>query len=533
MARGNTAVDVRYLRRAYFEHCVTNGIHTDEQLLDFNEVYLGMRLVNRRSPHCPHHDAPARFVTDQFFDRVNSCLGFANRLGGKTLEVGVLNVDDMLFKPGVEICSAGAVIAQGKKGYEYVFDGFKKMQDVLTAPGASVRVADYDRQSITLNTNSRAKLLTLSWTGVNSQHPHRWRVDEVELAPFPYIQESLSMTQSRDGIKAQDTLTSTRKVSTGTMQKLIDQAEERGMKIISWCIWETLQTCTRTCQGDKDHGDCPAYSRKNAEGAEELLCGKGDGTGKAQELPPGGWFLIDDFIKKVQNLDRATFEAQWLCLRPNQLQIVYGACYRDEAPFVTTEAEEEALLRRYRESPESWTRIYGQDFGANWALVELIQDPVDSVWYVVWEYYWAQERDRTVSTHAGYMKANDPLGFSTQSFFGYADPAGRQMITDLEEWDIFFERANNAVTEGVQHVKQLFEKFTADKKIPSLRIFRRCKELRRELCQTYLHPQKKDGELERDRYVKMNDHAADALRYALYTFHTIGTASYGGASLRT
>lgn len=531
MARGNTAVDVRYMRRAYFEHCITNGIHSDEQLIDFNEIYYGVRLVNRRSPHCPHHHPPARFVTDQFFDRVQSCLGFANRLGGKTLEVGILNVNDMLFKPGVEICSAGAVIAQGKKGYEYVFDGFRKMADVLNAPASPVRVANFDSQSITLSNNSRAKLLTLNWTGVNSQHPHRWRVDEVELAPFPYIQESLSMTQSSNGIKAQDTLTSTRKVSTGTMQKLIDQADERGMTIIQWCIWETLKTCTRKCKGDPDFGDCPAYSRRNAEGEDELLCGNGDGTGKAQELPPGGWFEVDDFIKKVQNLDRATFEAQWLCLRPNQLQIVYGSCYRDEAPYVTTEAEEEEILRRYRAHPESWTRIYGQDFGSNWWCGELIQDPQDGVWYVIWEYFWAADRDRTVATHAGYLKGHDPLGFSADGFFGYADPAGRQMIADLEEYDIFFQPANNAVVEGVQYVKTLFEKFTPAK-IPSLRVFRRCKELRRELCQTYLHPQARDGELQRDRYVKRDDHACDGLRYALYSHHTIGTASYSRVTLR-
>lgn len=350
--------------------------------------------------------------------------------------------------------------------------------------------------------------------------------DEIELIHFPYLQEGLSLTHSTGGIAAQDTLTSTRKIATGTMQKIIDQAADLGLVQRAWCVWETLETCTRKCHGDPVYGDCPIYSRKNVQGEEDLLCG-----GKAHELPPGGWFSIADFVKKGQNLDRETFEAQWLCLRPNQLQVVFGSCYRDEAPFVTTADEEAEILKRYRESPTSWTRLYGQDFGANWALLEGIQDPLDEVLYIPWEYFFGQERDRSTATHAEHLKKNDPLGFSEGDFFGYGDPAGRQMMTDLEEYGIFFVPANNALYEGVQYLKVLFERRTAAG-LPGIRVFRQCHELRRELRQTYLHPQKRDGEIERDKYVKRDNHCVDALRYLAFSHHTIGTASYTTARLR-
>lgn len=516
MARGNTAVDLRILRQAYFDYALDNGIKDDAELLHFIEVFFEYALPNRSV--CPHHTSPASFVTDQFFERITSCFGFANRTGGKTISVAILNVLDMLFKPGVEICSAGAVKEQATRGYDYVIEMLTKVGDLLQGP--KLNVGRISKDEIILTNDSKARLITMSYTGLNSPHPQKFRCDEVELIHYDLVQEGFSMTQSKAGITAQDTLTSTRKVASGTVQKMLDEAEKRGMIIKSWCIWETLETCTRQCKGDPTYGDCPAYDRINLEGVREDLC-----AGKARELPPGGWYKIEDFVKKTQNLDRDTFEAQWLCLRPNVLQVVYGACFRDEAPWVVQPDEQTRILERYRAHPQSWARIYGQDFGSNWDVVELIQDPVDECWYVVWEYFWSAERDRSVARHADHMKTQDALGFDRSNFFGYADPAGRQVITDLEEYEIFYVPANNDVYAGINHVKWLFEQ-------RKLRIFSTATNLRKELSQTYIHPQKRDGTIDRDRVQPRGNHGADALRYALFSYHTVGTATYGTARLR-
>jgi hypothetical protein len=492
------------------------GLRTDEELDFFIRVYLGYDIPKHAI--CPHHVSPFSFIADQFFERHRTVLGFASRSGGKTLGTAILNVLEALFKPGVEIVSAGAIKKQAEKGYEYV------SQMVFGSPLIAGLVTRSLMSRTEFLNGSSISIVTGSYHGLNSPHPTKVRIDEIELMHPQVLQEGLQMSvSSRDGKwKAGDCLTSTRKFFTGTMQKILDEAEQRGVVVKAWCIWEVLQPCTRQCRGDPVYGDCPVYSRINRDGIEEPLCG-----GRAHDLPPGGFFTIDDFIKKVSNLDAETFETQWENRRPHAGSLVYGKFFKDEPPYVVGTEEAQALLARAR--AEQWPRAVGIDFGSNFYAGYFMRDPRTTIWYQYEEYWYSADHDLPLSEHAKNIKARDPLGWSSRTCV-FADPAGRQAIRDLEEHLIFATPANNALYEGVNHVKRLLMRRPDG--LPGLRFFARCERMRKELGQLYVHRIGKDGQPMKDVIVKKDDHAADVLRYTTFSWETVGTGRYKMRRLR-
>ena len=352
--------------------------------------------------------------------------------------------------------------------------------------------------------------------------------DEIELMHWTILQEGLQMSiTSRDGKwPGGDCFTSTRKFTSGTVQRLLESAEEKKIAVMAWCIWEILEPCTRLCKGDPVYGDCPAYARLNKDGGEEFICG-----GKAHDLPTGGFYQIADFVKKVSLLDRDTWETQWLNLRPQGGSLVYGEYFKDEPPYVVPTLEAEVLLRRAKE--EKWQRCMGIDFGSNFYACFLMQDPLTMIWYAYAE-YWHQgtTTDLPLTEHGKRVKLQDVLGWNSRVPV-YADPSGRQAIRDLEvgEVGIYCTPANNDVYSGVNHVKKLLMRRQSDA-LPGLRIFHRCARMRLELSRLYVHKLHKDGTTDKDTIIKKDDHGVDALRYALLSFETVGTGRYRLRHLR-
>jgi hypothetical protein len=75
------------------------------------------------------------------------------------------------------------------------------------------------------------------------------------------------------------------------------------------------------CPKERVCSECPIY--KWPSGEDGYLCG-----GKAKLST--GYYRIDDFIQKVDELDRETLETEWLCLRPSRSGLVLGAEYVEE-----------------------------------------------------------------------------------------------------------------------------------------------------------------------------------------------------------
>lgn len=232
--------DREALRIMMFQHFTEKGLETDKELKFFVEEFTPYRLPT--SKVCPEHCSPVEFVADQFFERVRTSIGFANRGGGKTSGVATLNVLDAWFKPGVEIASAGAIMEQADRAYSYITDMLFK--EPLFTGG----VVSSIRSETRFANGSIVRVIPGTYHGFNSPHPNKTRVDEIELMDWQVLQEGLQMSIERGGFSAQDTLTSTRKWQKGTMQRFLDTAEEKQIRVYSWCL--SGETLVRTPSGD-------------------------------------------------------------------------------------------------------------------------------------------------------------------------------------------------------------------------------------------------------------------------------------------
>jgi len=96
----------------------------------------------------------------------------------------------------------------------------------------------------------------------------------------------------------------------------------------------------------------------------------------------------------------------------------------------------------------------------------------------------------------------------------WADPSGAGYIQQCQLEGLQFRKADNAVQEGIDALAAMLEPAGAPGEVhrPALFIHRGCQNLRRELL-TYHY---KDGS---DSPEKVDDHAVDALRYAIYSEH--------------
>ena len=484
------------MKKWALEWYLQHGIQDEEELGDFVETYFGYQVPTQHV--CPEHVAPMAFLADQFFERTRTVLGFANRGGGKTILTAILNMLDALFKPGVEIASAGAIMEQADRGYEYLRGFFLKeplfLEQLITTL----------RSETVFRNGSIVRIIAGTYHGLNSPHPNKFRCDEIELMPWVVLQEGLQMSIERGGWKAQDTLTSTRKFQKGTMQRLLDEAGRKNIKIYSWCIMETVERCTRLCRGDPNYGDCPIYEIYDTKsGSMVPLCG-----GMAHE--GHGWYKIDDLVKKASLLDKETWDTQWRNLRPSGAILVYGEYFRDEAPWVCDPFV----------VPPHWQRVSGIDFGSNFAYLKAAIDPHTGIWYIYHEYY--HTVDRSMVEHAEQIGTSPEFG--NQEII-YADPSGKQAIIDLQGHLRKYNgpallTANNDVYAGINRVKAMLQRQPGSQ-LPLLIIFKSCERLRKEMGALYCHKLEKDGTANRDVIVKQNDHASDALRYLIYSYYAM------------
>jgi len=151
--------------------------------------------------------------------------------------------------------------------------------------------------------------------------------------------------------------------------------------------------------------------------------------------------------------------------------------------------------------PEMKNVIAGVDFGYNSpAAVEIIRVDKDGNFWVTDEWY---KRGQT-----GAQIAEQTAWYKTQIV--YPDPAEPDKVVDLRNVGLNVREANKNVEAGVDRLRELFKQ-------GRIMISSSCKNLILEL-ESYSYPERKPDHNEREIPVKENDHAVDALRYAIFTY---------------
>jgi len=272
---------------------------------------------------CQGHSAPFEFVSDAFFGIHNKQFVHSNRNGGKTFDFGTIAFAGMWHfgrgRDPLKILNVGAIEEQAKNCFKYTSSMWRQSEFISHVNNGRGIL----KESIILPNETELSVVVATINGLNSPHVPWMHMDEWELWDWDLGQQAFSIPKSSGAHKLAVRIASTQKTALGNVQRFKDEAPKRGFKVYKWCIWETIAECT-----DRACSSCPIFMWPDTEGG--MLCG-----GRAKHAR--GFYEIDDFIDKVQSLDRRTLEEEWLCFRPSREGLVFGREFNEDRHRVPQE----------------------------------------------------------------------------------------------------------------------------------------------------------------------------------------------------
>lgn len=259
-----------------------------------------------RSAVCEEHDAPFEVIADVFFHRVTEALVLANRAGGKTESIAALHLANARWKPGHETSHIGAIQTQARRCYAYYRRGLRHPELAAMAPDPHITGTDWAN-------GSSIEILPGTEAQTQGGHPYLVTFDELEQGKRQPYENAKSMpVEWRDGgqrRQGQFIAASTRQSSLGLMQRALDEAAEKGIRIYTWCVIETLDG--RTC---RDHTGAPLCDGCPLEAAG---C-------ERRALDADGWRSRDEVLAVFRRVGTDTWDAQHRCVRPDARALIYA-----------------------------------------------------------------------------------------------------------------------------------------------------------------------------------------------------------------
>lgn len=190
-----------------------------------------------------------------------------------------------------------------------------------------------------------------------------------------------------------------------------------------------------------------------------------------------------------QSLPVDAFAQEYLADFRKQEGLVYKEFNREK--HVTDQEPPEDIVVEY---------LAGIDFGyQNPAAVIHIKRDRNGIFWVTGEWYETQRTDAQIAEYVAQCNFNAV----------YPDPASPGAIKELNDRHVNVRdvvKGDDSIEMGIDRVRELL-------KAQKLKIHQRCLSLIAEF-ETYAYPESKDGKLV-EKPLKENDHALDALRYAI------------------
>ena len=191
------------------------GPQNDDELHQWIKDNLGYDIP--REPCCEGHSSPFIFLSDIYFERVNSAIAMASRGGSKTMISGIIHLLNSLYKPGCHSITVGALDLQSAKAYQ-VF------KEVMMLHGKVKKIDDHplvDRsveKETDLRNGSIVFIIPGTRAAVNGPHVPKLHTDEVELMDWDVFQESRNISMNINGVKKTNWITSSIKGAYGSLQ---------------------------------------------------------------------------------------------------------------------------------------------------------------------------------------------------------------------------------------------------------------------------------------------------------------------------
>lgn len=302
-----------------------DGPQTDDELHAWITRNIGINMP--RTAVCEGHVAPFQFIADLFFQRTVSVVAMANRGGSKTFGVAVLHLLNMLYRPGIECATVGAIEQQARRAYMH----FQKLIDQCAKDAVATSLMSETR----FKNGSRLEILPGTVNAVNGPHPQIVHFDEVELMDPEVYQEGQNMPAGKKindkQFNAISVITSTRKRGIGMMQSLIDEISEAKLQgaqapyeLYAWCIYETA-AAVNNCQvaypdlSEEERCPCATVIKGRWENGQPRSlkdCCQG------RLARSDGWIPFDDVASTFTKVSQDIWEAQQECSKPSTAGLV-------------------------------------------------------------------------------------------------------------------------------------------------------------------------------------------------------------------
>lgn len=465
------------------------------------------------------NDTPLDAVAAALFDRFYIMLWLANRSGGKTMAYSILYTLYPFLHDDCEIAGAGAIEKQAKRGYGYFTRWLERI------PAIARTVVKSTLEKTQFRNKSFMQILVGTLAGMNSPHPQKTLLDEVELMDWAVLQEAFSMPQGKDDIPATLVMASTRKFASGTMERLIDEALERGIKVFKWSILEVIEPWPY---------DDPALEKRIIDRFERLPADIREALPEdvieRLKAKKSGYYKWEDFLAKTALIDDEVLAAQWFSLKPARTGLIYSKFENIQHPRGNIRTVTESEVRK---AADEGNLYLFNDFGFGeghpnvvlFAIVDLdrqIVHVIDELYCVgqiqqeimpqvidKLENDWGLDVDYDLLTTEGENRKRWDFSVSVNGWI--PDPAGQTEIAELKFMGApilgkLDNRELYLVKNGIKFIQTLLG-------LRKLIVDPRCSKLIKELI-TYKKKKSADGTFT-DTPEKKNDHGPDALRYGL------------------
>jgi hypothetical protein len=359
---------------------------------------------------CKGHASPFEFFRDAFFNLHRLQIVHAGRGTGKTMIASVLTQMEQWFdgfirgKVPYRSLIAGAVERQAKDAMA-IAGSIWNQREYLEAFYSKDGSVGIHKTDIKTSDGSKTSTTVATMKGMNSPHVPKVTFDELDLWDPYILKQGKSIAKAARGHPRAIRMLSTMKYATGIMADAIDNAASRGYKPYTWCIFEAMEACPRERECDR----CPLYQWNDKEGGE--LCG-----GRAKHST--GHYPIDEVIEIYQDLDRETFESEWLCKRPDRKGLVYGRHWRPEVHRFNSPISYNNMLPLVLTIDQGWTNPF--------AVLYMQEDTVNDRLRVIGEEYqthvMASDMGKRVAERL--FRWGVPTGVPLDIIFDAEDPSG-------------------------------------------------------------------------------------------------------------
>lgn len=332
--------------RMMFRAIAQQKPETDEELVYWIKTILGVPLPTVSVSDSQYASCPAQFVCDVFFERHANYLVLGGRDTMKTLCVSIIDFLNCLFKPGCETVSAGGIEEQAKKSHAYIEEFCtRRWEDVspifegcdehdpnagfVFGPVPGPVIQDIQTETIRFTNRSSVRVVPATLKKVSGPHPNKAVADEVDLWIWPILMKWWGMvSSSKVKYRAQRILTSTRDTMTGVMNKLLESAEERNLKVYFWNVFDAMESCT------ENFGGCLCLKGGTLD---KSACPLWDAGCHGRAVDSDGVKSYYEVVDIFAGVDPDTWEAQYVCGAPERRGLVYPTF--DVLAHVTEEAE--------------------------------------------------------------------------------------------------------------------------------------------------------------------------------------------------